>query len=169
MKRFLTITLFFYCMVSPAQELPMEELRSLYEQAAVAKNACEKLIDQLSSAQAETNPLLFGYKGSATMMMAQHVSNPFSKLSYFHKGRNMLDEAIKADQENMELRFLRFAAQTEAPAMLGYRGEIEQDKNLILKSLPATDDISLKQLVIGYMVKSEFLDKQEKENLVIKV
>ena len=169
MRRFLTITLFFYCMASPAQELLIEEVRGLYQQAALEKNACERLIDQLSTFNVETNPLLFGYKGSATMMMAQYVSNPFSKLSNFYKGKNMLDEAIQADQENMELRFLRFAAQTEAPAMLGYRGEIEQDKNLILSSLPASDDLSLKQLIIGYLVKSEFLDKQEKEKLIVKV
>src|SRR5690606_10633279 len=125
--------------------------------------------NQLDTVGVETNPLLFGYKGSATMMMAQHVSNPFSKLSYFHKGKNMLDEAISVDLENMELRFLRFAAQTEAPAMLGYRGEIEQDKNLILSSLPASDDLPLKQLIIEYLVKSEFLDKQEKEKLIVKV
>ena len=169
MKRFLTITLFFYCMVSPAQELPIEDVRNLYQQAAVEKSACEKLINHLSSTEVETNPLLFGYKGSATMMMAQYVSNPISKLSNFYKGKNMLDEAIQVDQENMELRFLRFAAQTEAPAMLGYRGEIEQDKKLILNSLPTSNDEALQQLIIGYLVKSEFLDKQEKEKLIIKV
>jgi len=169
MKRLLTITLFFYCMVSPAQELPIEDVRMLYQQAAVEKTACEKLINYLSPAEVETNPLLFGYKGSATMMMAQFVSNPFSKLSNFYKGKNMLDEAIQVDQENMELRFLRFAAQTEAPAMLGYRGEIEQDKKLILNSLPTSNDEALQQLIIGYLVKSEFLDKQEKEKLTVKV
>lgn len=169
MKRFLTITLFFYSMASPAQELPIEEVRSLYQQAALEKKACEQLIDALSAVQLETNPLLFGYRGSATMMMAQYVLNPVSKLSNFYKGKNMLDEAIQADQENLELRFLRFAAQTEAPAMLGYRSEIEQDKKLILSSLPASDDLSLKQLIVGFLVKSDFLDKQEKEKLIVNV
>lgn len=169
MKRFLTITLFFYCMVSPAQQLPMEDIRNRYLKAATEKNTCEELINQLSTVEVETNPLLFGYRGSATMMMAQHVSNPFSKLSYFRKGKNMLDEAISADQKNMELRFLRFAAQTEAPAMLGYRGEIEEDKKLILHALPASDDRSLKQLIIGFLVKSDFLEKEEKEKLTVKV
>lgn len=169
MKRILTITLFFYCMVSPAQEFSMEQIRELYQKAAVEENACEELMITLDTMDAETNPLLFGYKGSATMMMAQHVSNPFSKLSYFHKGKNMLDIAIEADDANMELRFLRFAAQTNAPAMLGYRGDIEEDKELILKSLPSSDDLPLKKLIIGYLVDSEFLDIQEKKNLVTEV
>lgn len=167
MKRFLTVTLFFYCMACPAQDLPIEDVRNLYQQAALEKKACEQLIDALSAVQLETNPLLFGYRGSATMMMAQYVLNPVSKLSNFYKGKNMLDEAIQANQENLELRFLRFAAQTEAPAMLGYRSEIEQDKKLILSSLPTSDDLSLKQLIVGFLVKSDFLDKQEKEKLIV--
>lgn len=169
MKRFLTISFFFYCMASPAQDLSIEVVRHLYQEAASGKDACEKLLKQLDLVEAETNPLLFGYKGSATMMMAQHVSNPFSKLSYFHKGKNMLDQAINADLKNMELRFLRFAAQTEAPAMLGYRGDIAQDKNLILASLPTSDDEQLRRLIIGYLAKSEFLDTQEKEKLTEKI
>jgi len=156
-------------MACPAQDLPIEDVRNLYQQAALEKNACVQLIDALSTVQLETNPLLFGYRGSATMMMAQYVLNPVSKLSNFYKGKNMLDEAIQADQENLELRFLRFAAQTEAPAMLGYRSEIEQDKKLILSSLPASDDLSLKQLIVGFLVKSDFLDKQEKEKLIVNV
>lgn len=169
MKWFMTISLFFYCMVSPAQESSIEQIRALYQKAAVEEIACEKLMNSLESIDVETNPLLFGYKGSATMMMAQHVSNPFSKLSYFHKGKNMLDIAIEADHTNIELRFLRFAAQTNAPAMLGYRGDIETDKELILNSLSSSADLSLKKLIIGYLVNSEFLDLQEKKKLVAQV
>src|SRR5690554_3972965 len=168
MKRILTVAFFFYCMGSPAQELPIQEIRSLYKQAAVEEKACKELIGSLKM-DMETNPLMFGYKGSATMMMAQHVSNPFNKLSYFHKGKNMLENAINADRENMELRFLRFAAQTNAPAMLGYRGDIEEDKKLILDGLSASNDLSLKKLIIGYLIDSEYLDELEKKQLVTKV
>lgn len=165
MKQFLTFMLFFYCMVSPAQELPLEEIRSLYSRAAVEKSACEKLMDQLDSVSVRTNPLLFGYRGSATMMMAEHVGNPFSKLCYFNKGKEMLNGAIEADKDNMELRFLRFAAQTKAPAMLGYRGQIEEDKKRILEALPRTDDASLKKLIVKFMAASDFVGEQEKKEL----
>ncbi|HLT06627.1 MAG TPA: hypothetical protein VK014_03820 [Cyclobacteriaceae bacterium] len=166
MKWFLALSLFFYCLAAPAQRMPMEELRSLYKRAAVEKEACETALTKLETVKLETNPLLFGYKGSVTMMMAQHVSNPFNKLSYFHKGKNMLDEAIQADNSNTELRFLRFAAQTNAPAMLGYRGNVEVDKKLILEALPTIDDASLKRLIVDYLVNSEFLNTEEKDKLV---
>jgi hypothetical protein len=169
MKRTLAVALFFYCMGAPAQKVIMVEIRILYQQAAVEENACKKLIATLDPMDVETNPLLFGYKGSATMMMAQHVSNPFNKLSYFHKGKNMLDNAIDVDHKNMELRFLRFAAQTNAPAMLGYRGEIEEDKMLILNALSDSDDLSLKKLIVDYLINSAYLDIEEKKRLVTQV
>ena len=164
MKCILTLTLFFYCMTVPAQDL-MEEIRELYKKAPVEENACERLIDLLDPIDRETNPVLLGYKGSATMIMAQHASNPFLKLSYFHRGKSMLQNAIDGDQENMELRFLRFAAQTNAPAMLGYRGEIQEDKRLILDVLPKSEDLSLNKLIIEYLKNSEYLDKEEKHTL----
>jgi len=168
MKKILGLALFFYAMVSPAQNLMIEEIRTLYQQAATEEKACKMLIASLE-VDVETNPLLFGYRGSATMMMAQHVSNPFNKLSYFHKGKGMLENAINADQENMELRFLRFAAQTNTPAMLGYRGDIEKDKKVIMDGLSNSNDLSLKKLIIGYLMNSEFLDTEEKKSLVAKV
>ena len=164
MKCILALTLFFYCMTAPAKGMVMEEIRELYKNAPVEENACERLIALLDSLK-QKNPVLQGYKGSATMMMAQHVSNPFLKLSYFHKGKAMLHQAIDADQENMELRFLRFAAQTNAPAMLGYRGEIQNDKRLILDDLFQSEDQSLNKLIIEYLKNSKYLDKEEKHTL----
>ena len=169
MKHILTVALFFYCMGSTAQESILKEIRSLYQKAAVEENACKKLITTLDPMDVETNPLLFGYKGCATMMMAQHVSNPFNKLSYFRKGKIMLENAIDVDDENMELRFLRFAAQTNAPAMLGYRGDIEEDKKLILDALSASNDLPLKKLIMTYLINSAYLDTEEKKKLVKQV
>lgn len=73
------------------------------------------------------------------MMMAKHVVNPFAKLSYFKKGKNMLEKAIEADSENVELRFLRYAAQTNAPSFLGYDDHIAGDKKFLLQTGDSID------------------------------
>ena len=41
------------------------------------------------------------------MMMAKHVFNPFSKLSYFKKGKQMLENAIETDGQNLELEIFK--------------------------------------------------------------
>lgn len=123
-----------------------QKVRSLYQKAATEEQACEKLIKMLKSNDATENPLLLGYKGSATMMMANHVFSPFTKFSYFEKGKKMLEKAVEADNENVELRFLRYAAQKNAPSFLGYDNHIVSDKRFILQSSSRIDD-TLKELI----------------------
>ena len=40
------------------------------------------------------------------------------------KGKNHLKKCIKADNENIEIRYLRFTIQTNVPAFLGYSNSI---------------------------------------------
>ncbi|MEP6596944.1 MAG: hypothetical protein ABJA71_13410 [Ginsengibacter sp.] len=42
----------------------------------------------------------------------------------------MLDKAMDADAENVELKFLRFTIQTNVPAFLGYSDSINKNKVL---------------------------------------
>ncbi len=71
----------------------------------------------------KNEPLFLGYHGASQMMMAKHVGNPFKKLSYFNKGKDMYTAAINADPRNVELRFLRFSVQAEAPGFLKLQAE----------------------------------------------
>lgn len=134
MKIVLLSIMLFYGTYCYAQTDFMHNVRSLYQKAATEEKACEKLVNLLESNDAKQHPLLLGYKGSATMMMANYVVNPFTKLSYFEEGKNMLEKAIKDDSENVELRFLRYAAQTNAPSFLGYDEHIASDKEFLLQS-----------------------------------
>ena len=95
--------------------------------------------------------MFFGYKGGATIIMAKYVSNPFSKISNFRKGRNMLEKAIAMDRTNSELIFLRFAIQTNIPSFLGYSNDIQEDKKHLQNSLPHLKDKALKEHISGYL------------------
>lgn len=143
----------------------ISEVRSLYQKAATDENSCNELIKILSPYNEENNPLYLGYKASGTMMMAKHAFNPFTKLSYFNRGKRMLEKAIEADEKNIELRFLRFAAQTHIPSFLGYHDRIATDKVFLLKSLPLLTDKALKEIVVSYLKKSDYLSDNEKQNI----
>jgi hypothetical protein len=112
------------------------------------------------------NPLLGGYRACVTMMMANHVINPFSKLSYFSKGKNLLEKTIAVDINNIELRFLRFTVQTNIPSFLGYKSHIQKDKIFLIKSIVHLSDVELKQQVIAYLKGSEYLTAPEKQWLL---
>ena len=143
--------------------IDMKEVRNLYHQAAGNENCCQKLID--ISTGFNTNPVLLGYEASGTMLMAKHVFNPFTKMSYFKKGKEMLEKAIATDNNNIELRFLRFAAQTNMPSFLGYSNHIESDKNYIVSSFPRIKDENLKSFMLPVLMQSKYLTSKEKQQL----
>ncbi|HEY5367973.1 MAG TPA: hypothetical protein VIJ75_03195 [Hanamia sp.] len=168
MKNVMLLGLLFLIKISngaPANKnVPsINEVRNLYENSLKNEDDCKKLIDILEPHKED--PLFLGYIGCATMMMAKHVFSPFSKMSYFKKGKVMLENAIKADDKNFELRFLRFTAQTNMPSFLGYHDNIETDKKFILNSFSQLNDVSLEQYVLPTLKKSKDLTTTEKVKL----
>src|SRR5699024_1057293 len=101
-----------------AQTAIKGEVRALYQRAVTDEDAAEMLINMMKPFISKNNPHWAGYKASVTMLLAEHTLNPFKKLKYFNKGKKMLQEAVEADRENIELRFLRFTAQSNAPSFL---------------------------------------------------
>jgi hypothetical protein len=87
------------------------------------------------------------------MLMAKHAFNPFSKLSYFKKGKLMLESAIKADQTNVELRFLRYTIQTNVPGFLNYSSDKNLDRTFITQSLARLKDQELKKIISEFLLK----------------
>jgi hypothetical protein len=165
MKYGILIGLLFYFSACFAEVPSINFVRALYQKSPVEENSCKELIRVLASCNERNNPLLLGYKASGTMMMAKHVFNPFTKLSYFKKGKSMLEKAIEVDEENVELRFLRFSAQTNIPSFLGYKEDIQKDKKFLLQSLPKITDPILKTLIVSYLKKTDYLSDSEKNNI----
>lgn len=138
--------------------------RELYVKAESDQRYAEELLE-LSGNQKDAAVIFQGYHGAANMMIAKHVGNPFSKLSYFKNGKKILEEAIQADKENIELRFLRFSVQSEAPGFLGYRDAVEEDKKLLLQGLNELEDPRLKQMIRSFLMKTDYLSEAEKQRL----
>ncbi len=142
----------------------IEQVRALSEKASMNEDACEELLELLEPYDA-SRPLLYGYKGIATMVKAKHVFNPFKRLSYFKQGKAMLAEAIEADPSNIELRYLRFSAQTKAPGFLGYNDFLDADRTFLIKVLPGIDHKEMKSKVRNFLLEAESTTVQEKEQI----
>ena len=134
-----------------AEKVSLDEVRQLYLQAAKHEKQCRQLSSITIPEKSEHISAMRGYKAAATMMMANYVFNPISKISYFRKGRSMLESAILADVKNVELRFLRFTIQTNAPSFLGYDSNIEADQSYLTRSLPGLKDRTLKTMITDYL------------------
>lgn len=158
MKTFALCVWILGCSIYYAEDPSISEVRSLYKRAATEENACYRLMDLLKPYNEDNNPLLLGYKGGVTMVLAKHIFNPIKKLTYFQQGKDLLQKAIEADENNIELRFLRYTIQTNAPAFLGYDNQIVKDKEFLWRSIEQLEDKMLRKQIISYLTQSRFSD-----------
>ena len=149
----------------PSASPTLHDVRIMYHEASSNDDACRKLVGILKPFDEKNSPVLSGYKAGATMMMAKYVFSPFSKISYFRKGRDMLQKAVNADVHSIELRFLRFSVQTNLPFFLGYKENINTDKTYILEKLNTIEDVGLKKNIQKFMKESDYVSDKEKKNL----
>ena len=67
------------------------------------------------------------YLGAAKALMAEVVSNPYTKLTLFNDGKQLIDQAVKSDPKNPELRYVRFMIQLNTPDYLNYNDNMDSD------------------------------------------
>ena len=130
-----SMTAILFLFMSAGTYGQIEELRRLFSLASVDEKANQQLLDKTKNAELKSNTLLYAYHGSALMTMANHYTWPTTKLDYFNRGKKKLEKAINYDLLNVEMRFIRYSVQKEAPAMLGYYEDIETDKAFIKKNI----------------------------------
>ncbi|MEO6683303.1 MAG: hypothetical protein ABIN48_10835 [Ginsengibacter sp.] len=143
----------------------LSQVRNLYIEANKSEKTCKELISLLEPFDATNNPLYYGYKAGATMIMAKHSVNPISKLSWFNKGKKMLETAIQADNKDVELRCLRFGIQSNIPSFLSYKQHLSLDKKFIIKSYPQVKDEVLRKNIVTFLTKWGQLSSEEKQLL----
>lgn len=149
-------------------QVSLTQARSMY--LGMRDNKCNSL--ELSKKFENSQPkdaLLKAYWGASTAVAPECLGNPMEIIKYFRKGKTLLDETVKQQPDQMEIRFLRFATQTKAPSFLGYNSNISEDKNLILKNITVYAKISSNKEMVGhivsFMIDSGELSATEKTSL----
>lgn len=123
----------------------LDYLRNNYGKAVQDNKLCQELINSLSK-RTESHVHL-GYLGAFQTIWANHTSNPLSKLKTFNKGKKNIEQAIKADPDNVELRFIRLSVQKNVPSFLGYKSNIKEDQMHLEKHKSIVVSASLKDLI----------------------
>ncbi|WP_316820264.1 hypothetical protein [Pedobacter gandavensis] len=159
--------LLLFAINSYATEPEIEKVKSLFQASAHNKGAADQLLKLLSNVNESSAPLLISYKGAAEMMQAKYAFNPINKIKRFNNGKRLLEDAVKKAPEQIEIRFLRFAIQTNLPGFLNYNDEIQKDKKYLLSNLKTTQDKKLKQNIVKYLSASKYCSAEEKKRLEI--
>lgn len=105
----------------------------------------------------KNNKSLKGYEAALLMRKAGLVSAISQKYSLFKNGSKQLEESIKLQPANTELRFLRLMIQEQAPRILNYRGSIEEDVQIVIKGYKDFPK-ETQHAIVGYCKKSTELN-----------
>ena len=145
--------------------LKIREHYKLIDKTEASVIAIKELSQQSKSI---TTSLKNAYSAAAQMASAKYSINPVTKLQAFNLGKVKLEEAIQADINNIELRYIRISIQKNIPAILNYSKQITEDKQYIIKHLKTikTNDVNLYKDVFTFMLYSFKLTADEKAELL---
>jgi hypothetical protein len=124
----------------------IEKIRRLYLQSSNNYSKLDSLNYSLSNYK-KTNNLMSAYYGVNLILKSKYLKNPFKKIEYFEKGREILEDAIIKEPDNIELIFLRYTVQKKTPSILMYKKDIEEDYQFIKSELDFTKDQRLKKYI----------------------
>lgn len=165
MKFGLILILLFH-FINPNETSELIKIRNLYEQAALKEVAYVSLNNLLGNTKLNT-PLLIGYNGANTMIGANYVFNPISKLNRFNKGKKLIEHAIGLAPNHAELRYIRFSIQTNLPSFLGYKDNINEDKQFMMKQMGSLTDNDLRERIINYLLFYKKCTASEIQQLLV--
>lgn len=97
------------------------------------------------------------YLGALYMKQANYLQSVSKKAKRFKEGRVLLEGEITAHPTNIEYHFLRLTIQENAPSILKYNKNIDDDLSLIYQNYSQLAQ-ALKSVIINYSKKSNYLD-----------
>jgi hypothetical protein len=147
-----------------SQKANLNEIRNDFQKLANDSLSCSELDKKLSQFPAG-DIMAMCYKGAVSASIANFIKDKKQKLSKFNSGKKMIDQAVAADSNNIELRFIRFVIQEESPKILGYNKQINSDKNFILKNYASIKDASIKKMMTPFLRETYYLTEAEKTKL----
>ncbi len=116
----------------------------------------------------EKEPAALAYQGAALAMKADYAVNPYKKWSYFNDGKDKIEEAVKRQPSNAEIRFLRLGIQLFTPSFLGYDEAIDEDVDLICAALKKgwmMENTDFRKRIIGFMLTYAKLSSVQRNEL----
>lgn len=145
--------------VGVAQTLRISEIRKDFKVGHKDEATCKKHLNALE--KHADSPVELGYEAAYHMFMARHSGNPLKKMSFFKDGKKMLEKQIASNPSNVELRYIRLCIQYYIPSYLGYRDNIEEDKDFLMNNLYKLSDKETKEVLYNYLKGAKMYSERE--------
>ncbi len=159
--KFLSIIMFLFLTIThyDNDDVLIKDIRASFKICDQSKENAEEFYSKTKKALQNKKNIYKGYHGAALALKASYCWNPISKVSYFNKGKKMVDDAIQKDIDDIELRMIRLSIQSNAPKIAGYYKNIAEDKEFIEKNIDKVTQKDLESYIRGYMEYSDVFSK----------
>jgi hypothetical protein len=128
--------------------------------SAMASGSLEEIDQELTIVKVATVREREAYEGALLMRKAGLLSRAKEKLTTFRSGAIKLETSMAKDSGNIEYHFLRLMIQEQAPKVVHYNKNQEQDSQLIIRSFPTASPV-LRKAILEYCPHSKLLHQKE--------
>ena len=139
----------------------INSVRNTYKLAVDQSAKADELVKITSNHG--NNAVLMAYYGTGKALQAKHGWNPASRFSLAREAANILNKAVAASPQNLEVRFLRFSFESRAPGMLGLTLHTADDKAWIMSHLDRKHPIW--DVMKAFLKDCDLLSAAEKRGL----
>jgi hypothetical protein len=114
----------------------IRQAKDLYYGGIYGDKSASGKADELFTAlykQMPNDPLVTVYYGSLRLLEAQHTWALWKKSSLSKQGVQLMDSAVNAAPDNLEVRFVRAATDRSLPSFFGRRQQFQSDLNFVVQ------------------------------------
>lgn len=156
------IMLFISIVVCCLQSVDLKDVRRAYKIAAQEQSQLIVYNKMLQHVTKNDKIELVAYKGAGIALKGRFAKKIKDKREFFIKGVTLLEYTISKSENNIELRFIRLGIQENAPKLLKYKKNIQEDKSYILSHYRTITSADLKQHIKDYISQSKVFTSEEK-------
>lgn len=142
--------------------IDINTVRDAYKEAAQDHTKVEAFNNLLLNITKKDKSALVAYKGAAIALLARHEKKIKDKKKLFLEGVSYVEYAIEKSPNNIETHFIRLGIQENTPKLLKYKGNIEEDKQFILKQFKNITSSNLRNHIKDYILQSKAFSDEEK-------
>lgn len=140
----------------------LTDIRKVYPSAAETENSANEFASKMAGIDAGDDKTLLAYKGASLAMKSKFRKKISEKISILKEGGKMIEAAVAADSDNVEIRMIRLSIQENLPAITNYKKNIAEDKAFVLKHYGQQPD-ALKTYLKNFIRQSKSFSDKEKQ------
>lgn len=130
----------------------------------LSANEQESALDRLKTlTQNPSTPVMKAYYGASKAIEAKYLYNPYRKLESLKSGLKIINQAADLDATELEIRFVRFAVESNIPGFISFTSHVESDKNMLINNLNSKHGHY--QTIKSYLMKSSKVSESDKKKI----